>query len=198
MASSSSTTGYNRAYDHCNINDLFTPDKIIDGFLLCSSRERDDLVNPCYSHPLEEVEAVPQSLWEYNVSQEQWSKFRNGIFFEEKLHEWVNFVCLPISSTSFLFFLLILLTVTGGEAANFPGGEVVLNGLLISLSTASFMSFFVAILNQCWHSLALARICRNTQLGTTYDGVSVRICSDHDHSWIEIYIPSTFSLPQPV
>ena len=210
MTSSDPTTGYNRAYDHSNINDLITPEKIIDGFLLCSSREIDHLpANPCYSHPFEEVEAVPQSLWEYNVSQEQWSKFRNGIFFQLKLNEWVFSVCLRMGVISlfFFFFLLTLVTGTGRchanctliKPANFPGGEGVLNGLLISLSTASFVLLLVTILYGGSHRLALDRICRNT-LGRTCDGVliSVRFCNDDDHSWIELYIPSTFSPPQPV
>jgi hypothetical protein len=85
------------------------------------------------------------------------------------------------------------------DPANFPGGEGVLNGLLISLSTVSFVTFFVTILYHCLHSPALNRMCRNT-LGTNCDGVliSVRVCSDDDHSWIELYIPRTFSLRQPV
>jgi hypothetical protein len=210
MTSSASTTSYNRADDHCNINDLYTTDNIIDGFLL--RRNEDDFVNPCYSHPLEDVEAVPQSLWQYNVSQEQWSEFRNGIFFQQKLHEWVSSVCLSISFITFVSFFVLLNLVTplsrrcGSsctpviDPANFPGGEDVLYSLLISLLIASFVSLFVTILYQCWHSQALDRICRNTQLGTTNDLVLVRICRTHDrvHSWIELYIPSTFSLPQPV
>jgi hypothetical protein len=209
MTSSAPTTDYNRAYDDSDINDLITPEKTIDGFLLCSSRERDDLANPCYPHPLEEVEAVPPSLWEYNVSQEQWSKFRNGIYYQQKLCLLVNIVFLPMSIVTFCLFYLLLTLVTHPsrcqscspyiKSANFPGGEDVLDSLLISLSTAFFVSLLVTLLYGCSHSPNLNRICRNT-LGTTCDGVliSVRICSDHDHSWIELYIPRTFSLPQPV
>jgi hypothetical protein len=206
MTSSASTTEYNRAYDHCNINDLFTPDKIIDGFLL---HEKGDLVNPCYSHSLQEVEAVPQSLWEYNVSQEQWSKLRNGILFQQKSQESVDFVCFTLGFITFFSFIILLSLVASPSKCKsscksivstyFPGGKYVLDGLLISLLTTSLLSFMAAILYRlCWLEPALHRICRETQLGTTNNVISLRICSNHDYSWIELYIPSSFSIPQPV
>jgi hypothetical protein len=235
MTSSESTTCYNRASDHSNINDLFTPDKIIvtadtiiGGFLLSSSDEKDDLVNPSnshplqevevvpqyspsYSHPLQEVEAVPQSLREYNVSQEQWSKLRNGILFQQELHAWIALVCTAISIIAFLcFYMICKLTIPSGkcrrssyckaiiEPSNFPGGEDVLIDLLLSLAAISLLSGLVAIVHTCLQPSALDRICRNTQLGTTNDVVSVRICRDFNHRWIELYIPSTFLLPQVV
>jgi hypothetical protein len=77
------STCYNRAYNDYSINDLYTPDKIIDRFMMIrswpwsSNGKLVDLATPPYTNWLEAMEALLESLWERNVSDEQWFKLRN-------------------------------------------------------------------------------------------------------------------------
>jgi uncharacterized protein with NRDE domain len=101
----------NRDYENHAIEEMFTPEKIVDGYMLKSSNMVQ--IEP-YSNMLKDVESLPDSLREYTVSDEEWAQLRNsllGIQKQSTCCQWFGFILVGI------FAFVVMLTLMDGNIA---------------------------------------------------------------------------------
>lgn len=206
------------------IDDVYTPENIIDRFLLDSRPKKMESVElpssvstlpPPYLS-LEAVEMVPTSLEQQEVTQDEWDELRRrvlpwrGYASEHKIY----YAGMAISICGGLLFILFLPFTRGKNGTGEPmldssilgeNGEDILEVFSAVFSSMLVMGFSMAqwgvMIMHCWKRHRLSSICQSTVLGG--GAVSVRLCQDpldnnadtHLYRCIEIYNPSIWHGP---
>lgn len=215
----------NNNNDSLNINDVYTPEQIIDRFLLDSRPKKYEpielsthIVPPPYLS-LDDVAVVPNSLVENNVTQAEWDELRRQLlplcgYESEQMCHRIGFALVIFGGFMFTLFLPFTCGTRNHNCSPILDPSILgKNGEEILLAFAYiFISLFVAGLLlshcgvggvHCWKNHNIKKICKSIMLGGGRN-LSVRVCQSdpldenndtHLHRWIEIHVPSIWHGP---